>query len=84
MGALLISEVIVFSCFGIVQLAQQLTNRGCYYYWWGEFAYIILSLTAKMILGITLIMNLMQVPSQSTVEQDLQSAYDDMHPESVR
>lgn len=72
-GALLFTEIVVFSCFGIVQFAQQLTNCGCYYYWVGELVYIILSLTAKMILGITLILNITQVPSQSAVSENLQN-----------
>jgi hypothetical protein len=77
-GALLIAEVVVFSCFGVVQFLQQLTNCGCYYYWVGELAYIVLSLTAKMILGITLIMNLTQVPNQKTVETTLNTYADSL------
>lgn len=66
-GALLVAEVVVFSCFAVVQFAQQVSNAGCYYYWWGELSYIILSLTAKMILGITLVLNIMQIPNQQQV-----------------
>tara|TARA_B100001059_G_C17693763_1_gene506372 strand:+ start:117 stop:716 length:600 start_codon:yes stop_codon:yes gene_type:complete len=45
-------EVGIFSVFGIVMLLQQLTHSGCYNFYWGEVAYIILSLVAKILLGV--------------------------------
>jgi len=38
--------------FGLVMLVQQLTHRGCYNFYWGEVAYIALSLIAKILLGV--------------------------------
>ena len=45
-------EVGLFSSFGFVMLLQQLTHSGCYNFYWGEVAYIILSLVAKILLGV--------------------------------
>jgi len=45
-------EVVFFSVFGLVMLVQQLTHRGCYNFFWGEVAYIALSLIAKILLGV--------------------------------
>ena len=45
-------EVVIFSVFGVVMLFQQLTHAGCYNFYWGEVAYIILSLVAKILLGV--------------------------------
>lgn len=48
---LVFSQFGLFTLFGVVMLVQQSTHWGCEQFYWGEVAYIILSLTAKATLG---------------------------------
>jgi len=49
----------VFSLFGVTQLLNQSLQNGPYWYWQGELSYLILSLTAKALLGGLLIFNVL-------------------------
>ena len=42
----------MFSCFGFTQLWNILKDDGPELYAWGEFSYIVLSFTAKLVFGI--------------------------------
>lgn len=53
---IVIAELVLFTSFGFVQLAQQCMEPDNY--WYGELAYIVLSLVAKVALGITLTANI--------------------------
>lgn len=55
--AIVWSQAVLFTMFGVVQLVQQASNWGCENYWRGEVAYCVLSLTAKLLLGSILIAN---------------------------
>lgn len=52
---IVIGQFTVFTLFGITQLILGLFEWGAKYYYWGEVSYLILSLTAKALLGITLV-----------------------------
>ena len=64
---LVISQMVVFSSFAIVQLLQQCSDYGCEKYWWGECLYIILSIISKGLLGGILLTNILLL---STAEVD--------------
>lgn len=56
-------QAVVFSSFGIVQIAQQWSDAGCKYYYVGELAYIILSFVAKGMLGVALLTQVLSLTS---------------------
>lgn len=49
--ALVFSQFGLFTLFAVVMVVQQGTHWGCKQFYWGEVAYIALSLTAKATLG---------------------------------
>ena len=53
--AIVISQVVLFSLFSFPQLILLGIKRGPEYYWIGEMTYLILSLTAKAVLGLLFI-----------------------------
>lgn len=53
----LISELVLFTSFGIVQLLQQLDTPKRYYI--GELRYQILSLVSKTVLGLLMLTNVL-------------------------
>tara|TARA_Y100001958_G_scaffold153454_1_gene140968 strand:- start:129 stop:1733 length:1605 start_codon:yes stop_codon:yes gene_type:complete len=52
-------QFVVFSLFAFTQVFQQSSDFGLRYYWIGELSYLILSMTAKIILGSLLIFNIL-------------------------
>lgn len=55
--AIVIGQFVVFTGFGVTQLVNQIDERGPSWYMWGEWSYLLLSILAKGLLGITLIAN---------------------------
>ena len=69
----------VFSLFGITQLLNQWFQNGPYWYWLGELSYLILSLTAKALLGSLLIFNVLIYDSfDRAVREGVDEAADSM------
>lgn len=52
---LLASQMALFSCFGITQAWNVLDRHGPENYVWGEFSYVVLSFTAKLVFGVVTI-----------------------------
>ena len=69
------AEIVVFSIFAVVQIVQQSSDWGCRNYWLGECAYIVLSVIAKGLLGIVLLMNILLVSAD--VDQTLRAAVEE-------
>jgi len=61
--AIVFGEVLIFWCFGIVQLVVSLRPPAKYYQ--GEIAYMYLSLFAKAFLGILVLSNVLMVEDNS-------------------
>lgn len=62
----IVGQMVLFSCFALVQILQQSTDWGCRNYWLLELTYIVLSLTAKVLLGAFLLANVLLVSSDIT------------------
>lgn len=52
---IVIGQFVVFSLFGVVQLVNQARADGPAWYWKGELVYLVLSIVAKGLLGLTLL-----------------------------
>ena len=61
-------QAVVFSLFAGVQFFQQLTHTGCKYYWYGEIAYLMLSMVAKGLLGSVLLANILLLSTANVDE----------------
>jgi hypothetical protein len=68
---IVIGQFATFTLFGITQLVLGLFEWGANYYYWGEVSYLILSITAKALLGTTLIMSVLIF---DTFEEAVQNA----------
>ena len=56
--AIIISQAVLFSCFGLVQFVILFRSDGPSVYFYGEFAYQVLSLAAKGVLGTLLFLTM--------------------------
>lgn len=56
---IIISQLLLFSCFGITQFVLLWRVDGARLYFWGETSYQVLSLLAKGVLGLVLIFNVL-------------------------
>ena len=56
---IVVGQLVVFTGFGITQLANQISSNGPEWYYWGEFSYLVLSLFSKGLLGMTLVANVL-------------------------
>jgi len=63
---LVIGQLAIFTLFAVVQLFQQASDYGCKHYWVGELAYIVLSATAKIMLGGILLANIFLSTNEET------------------
>lgn len=57
--AIIVSQLLLFSCFGITQFVLLWRVDGPSVYYWGEVSYQVLSLLAKGILGLLLMINVL-------------------------
>lgn len=65
----------VFTLFGLVQLVLLVLPSGPAYYWVGEAAYLVLSVVAKALLGVVLIVNVIRFSSfDSAISQAIADA----------
>lgn len=62
----IVGQMMLFSCFALVQLLQQGSDWGCRNYWALELTYICLSLTAKVLLGSVLLANVLLISGDIT------------------
>lgn len=70
--AIVISQLVLFSCFGATQFVLLLQDNGPENYFWGELSYQVLSLLAKGVLGMLLIVNVLLFDSfEDAVADDL-------------
>ena len=56
---IIISQVLLFSCFGITQFISLWREDGPSFFYWSEVSYQVLSLLAKGVLGLTLMLNVL-------------------------
>lgn len=56
---IVVGQLLVFTAFGITQLANQISASGPEWYFWSEVSYQFLSLFAKGLLGLTLVANVL-------------------------
>ena len=59
MYIIIVSQLLLFSCFGITQFVLLWRVDGANLYYWGEVSYQLLSLLAKGILGLVLMANVL-------------------------
>ena len=70
--AIVISQFVLFSCFGFTQFVILFQKKGPKNYYWGEWSYQVLSLLAKGVLGMLLIVNVLLFDSfEDAVADDL-------------
>lgn len=65
------SQCIIFTIFGFTQVILLLKNNGPMYYVWGEWTYLLFSIVAKGVLGVTLLVSVFEY--ESLVEASLPS-----------
>ena len=56
---IIISQLLLFSCFGATQFISLWRVDGPSFFYWSEFSYQVLSLLAKGILGLLLMINVL-------------------------
>lgn len=56
---IIISQFLLFSCFGATQFISLWRVDGPSFFYWSEFSYQVLSLLAKGILGLVLMINVL-------------------------
>lgn len=57
--AIVIGQFVIFTLFGLTQFVLLYRDDGAHHYAWGEMSYLVLSLTAKAVLGMILITNVL-------------------------
>lgn len=61
--AIVLGQMAVFSLFGVTQLILTALDNGPFFYMWGEASYLVLSITAKGLLGGILLANVFMYDS---------------------